>query len=256
MSRDLTSQVLAGLGFAALAVVLAHRAGLGLSAAIGRATARAIVQLAAVGAFLAAVFAVEALAILFVAVMLGAAAFTAGGRLAPLPRRRTTALAVIALPALGATAVLLLVGAFDATPRAAIPTAGILLGGAMTATSICGRSLLTALEARRDEIEARLCLGDGAREALDPVLRAGVIDGVIPVLDQTRSVGLVTLPGTFVGLVLGGASPTRAASTQLVVLLALLAVELGAALLTARAVARAVTAPGERIRPLAELEPA
>lgn len=254
MSRDLVTQVLAGLGFAALAVVLARRAGLGLGGAIGRATARAVVQLAAVGAFLAAVFAVEALALLFVAVMLAAAALTAGGGLAPLPRRRAVALGVIAFPALGATGVLLLVGAFDATPRAAIPTAGILLGGAMTATSICGRSLLTALGRRHDEVEARLCLGDGTREALAPVLRDAVTDGVVPVLDQTRSVGLVTLPGTFVGLVLGGASPTRAASTQLVVLLALLAVELGAALLTARAVERAITAPGERVRTLAELE--
>ncbi len=253
MTRELIVQGLAGLGFAALAAALAQRAGLGLSGAIARASARAVLQLAAVGAFLAAVFAVEALAVLFVAVMLAAAAITAGGRLAPLPRRRLVALGVIALPALGATALLLLAGAFETTPRAAIPTAGILVGGAMAATSICGRSLLAAVELRHAEVEARLCLGDGTREALAPVLRAAVTDGIVPVLDQTRSVGLVTLPGTFVGLVLGGASPARAASTQLVVLLALLAVELAAALLTARAIERALTAPGERVRPLAEL---
>jgi putative ABC transport system permease protein len=60
-------------------------------------------------------------------------------------------------------------------------------------------------------------------------------------------VGLVTLPGTFVGLVLGGASPAEAARVQLVVLLCLLAVEVVAALLVARLVVTGLTRPGERI---------
>jgi putative ABC transport system permease protein len=57
----------------------------------------------------------------------------------------------------------------------------------------------------------------------------------------------VTLPGAFVGLLLGGASPAEAASTQLVVLLSLLAVELAAAALLSEFVQRAVIAPGERV---------
>lgn len=68
-------------------------------------------------------------------------------------------------------------------------------------------------------------------------------------IDQTRSVGLVTVPGTFVGLILGGASPADAARLQLLVLLSLPAVELLASLLIARLIARAVIAPGERIEP-------
>jgi putative ABC transport system permease protein len=58
----------------------------------------------------------------------------------------------------------------------------------------------------------------------------------------------VTLPGTFVGLILGGATPEEAAATQLVVLLALLAVELSAGLLLAELTQRAVILPGERVR--------
>ena len=34
-------------------------------------------------------------------------------------------------------------------------------------------------------------------------------------IDQTKNVGLVSLPGTFVGLILGGASPAEAARLQL-----------------------------------------
>ncbi len=67
-------------------------------------------------------------------------------------------------------------------------------------------------------------------------------------LYQTKNVGLVTLPGTFVGLVLGGASPAMAARVQLTVLLALMAVEVVAALAVARLVVAGLTAPGERVR--------
>ena len=41
---------------------------------------------------------------------------------------------------------------------------------------------------------------------------------MLPNLDQTRSTGLVTLPGAFVGAIFGGASPAEAAQFQLVVL--------------------------------------
>ena len=159
--------------------------------------------------------------------MVATAALTSGGRLEG--RRRT--------PGAGdrgdrrarrsaRPAILIAVGAFEATPRAAIPTAGILIGGAMTATTLTGRRLLEGLGSDADAIEARLSLGDRIRDALAPTVRQAIKTGLVPAIDQTRNVGIVTLPGTFVGLVLGGASPAEAARIQLTVLLTLLAVEL------------------------------
>lgn len=248
MTTQLATQVAAGAGFALAAAGVARWAGLELSGAIGRAALRAAVQLAAVGALIALVFSVPPLAVVFVGVMLVAAGTTCGGRLAPLPRARRMAVLAIGLPALSATALAIAVGAFPLTARSIVPTAGILIGGGMAAATITGRRLLESLDGDAPEIEARLCLGDPAREAVRPFARRAVVSGLIPALDQTRSVGLVTLPGTFVGLVLGGASPQRAAATQLVVLLALLLVECCSALLIAEAVARAAIAPGERVR--------
>ena len=43
-------------------------------------------------------------------------------------------------------------------------------------------------------------------------------ESLIPTLDQSKSTGLVTLPGAFVGALFGGASPADAAKFQLVVL--------------------------------------
>jgi putative ABC transport system permease protein len=248
---DIWLKVLAGAGFAAIAVGLSLRYRLGHAREIAISAVRAFVQLAVVGAAIALVFELPALAFAFVAVMVGTAGLTAGGRLRGLPSARLRALVAIAVPALTATGALLALGAFALTPRAAVPTAGILIGGAMAAATLTGRRLLESLRDDVSEIEARLALGHAARTALAPAVRRAIHTGLIPVVDQTRSVGLVTLPGTFVGLILGGASPEQAAATQLVVLLALLAVELGAGLLLSELMQRAVILPGERVRRIA-----
>ena len=86
------------------------------------------------------------------------------------------------------------------------------------------------------------------RTALAPTVRQAIKTGLVPAIDQTRNVGIVTLPGTFVGLVLGGASPAEAARIQLTVLLTLLAVELLAATAIAELIVRTRIAPGERLR--------
>ncbi len=247
MNRPLAQLLTAG-AFVLATLALARRHRLGLERQLIEAAVRATAQLAAVGALIALVFRVPELAVLFVVSMVATAALTAGGRLRPLPRRRLLAIAAIALPALGAVGVLLAVGAFAATPRATIPTAGILIGGAMVAVTLTGRRLLEQLSSARDELETRLALGDRARDALAPLTRQAIVGALVPTIDQTRSAGLVTLPGTFVGLVLGGASPATAARLQLVVLLSLLAVQLCSALLAAELIVRACTAPGERIR--------
>lgn len=241
-------QVACAGAFVAVAALIAARLHLGLSRELIVAAVRASVQLAAVGALIALVFEVSALAIAFIAAMVVTAALTSGGRLKGVPDAKARAIAAIGVPAVGAAGILIAVGAFEPTPRAAIPTAGILIGGAMAATTLTGRRLLEGLESDADLIEARLSLGDRLRDALAPTVRQAIKTGLIPAIDQTRNVGIVTLPGTFVGLVLGGASPAEAARIQLTVLLTLLAVELLSATAISELIVRTRIAPGERLR--------
>jgi putative ABC transport system permease protein len=63
------------------------------------------------------------------------------------------------------------------------------------------------------------------RDGVTLVAREAAALALIPGLDQTRTVGLVTLPGAFVGVLLAGASPLQAGAVQLLVLLALLLVQ-------------------------------
>jgi putative ABC transport system permease protein len=243
------AQVIVAAALVVLAIVLARAGGLGIERELGISALRAAVQLAAVGAAVTLVFEHGGLAAAFVAVMLGTATFTSSRRLRGVPQAWLRAAAAIVAGAATGVVPLLATGAFDTTPRELIPVAGILIGGAMVATSVTGSRLVEQVGDEIAAIETRLALGVSVREALAGAVRAAAKLGLVPLLDQTKNVGLVTLPGTFVGLVLAGASPAEAARVQLTVLLALLAVEVVAALLVARLVVAGLTQPGERVVP-------
>jgi putative ABC transport system permease protein len=68
------------------------------------------------------------------------------------------------------------------------------------------------------EVEAWFSLGATPAQAHEEIGREAVRESLLPNLDQTKSTGLVTLPGAFVGALFGGASPAQAAQFQLVVL--------------------------------------
>ncbi|AJE38896.1 ABC transporter permease [Streptomyces nodosus] len=84
----------------------------------------------------------------------------------------------------------------------------------------------------------------GALPITAGVLPAAASDALVPGLVQTRTVGLVTLPGAFVGMLLGGADALTAGAVQLFVLVALMAVQALAVAATLELVARCrLTAP-------------
>ena len=108
---------------------------------------------------------------------------------------------------------------------AMIAVVGQLIGGAMTAANLAGRRLHQELEQRSGEVEAALALGFSTRDARNLVVRPVASEALLPGIDQTRTVGTVTLPGAFVGLVLGGASPLEVGLVQLIVLVNLMVVQ-------------------------------
>lgn len=236
-------------GYVRLALVVVLLAGLaalvnGLGGlAHGRddltAAARATLQLAVVGLLIAAVLRSWWLTILFVVLMLSTATVTAGRRLTPAGRGLLAAAPIwgSAVPVGG---VLLVSGLIPLREVAVVPILGILIGGAMTATSLSGLRTLDALRTRHGEVEAALSLGLETREARILVARDDAGLALVPGLDQTRTVGLVTLPGAFVGMLLGGSTPIQAAAVQLVVLVALLLVQSVATLVTLELIARDV----------------
>ncbi|OUC95216.1 ABC transporter permease [Streptosporangium minutum] len=225
--------VLLALAGAAVAL-LGH---LGHARAVLTASLRAAVQLGAVALII--VWAVDRpLAVAaFVLVMYGVASLTAGRRITSGRAVRWAAVPV-AVGALPVLALLVGTGTVPLKGITLIPVAGILLGGCLTVTALAGRRAVDELVQRRGEVEAALALGFSERDAALEICRPAAAQALVPVLDQTSTVGLVTLPGAFVGMLLGGATPLQAGVVQLVVLIALLAAEATAILVTIELVAR------------------
>jgi putative ABC transport system permease protein len=189
------------------------------------ASLRAVLQLAFVAAALRGVFAAPLSSVAVVAVMFTVATWTAARRL----RGAEGALAAVMLSCgAGASVVIAIIVALptlDRNVRNFVAVSGIVLGGTMTAATLAGRHLNEGLRRRRDEVEAWLSIGATPRQAVREVARWAASEALVPALDQTRTVGLVTLPGAFIGALLGGASAVEAARFQVVVLVGLLCAE-------------------------------
>jgi putative ABC transport system permease protein len=220
-----------------LAAAAALAGQLGVSRRIVVAAIRAVIQLAAVSAVIVLVLQHWWLTIAFVLLMYVIAVWTSARRVTPDRNGWKTAAPIAA----GVGPVLAIVLLSTVVPLAGIsvvPIAGILIGGAMTATSLAGRRALDELAQRHGEYEAALALGMSDRDAALEVCRPSAAQALVPALDQTRTVGLVTLPGAFVGVLLGGASPLQAGAAQVLVLVGLLAVEAIAVVVTLELAAR------------------
>ncbi|MER5359098.1 ABC transporter permease [Streptomyces sp. NPDC002785] len=233
---NITLGVVLALLLAAAATVAAL-ASLGRSREILLAGLRAAVQLAAVSLLIGWVVRSLPPLLAFVALMYAVAVRTAGRRIT---RNRTWWWAALPIGAGVApvVALLLLTGLVPVRGIALIPVTGILIGGALTATVLGGRRALDELTTRRGEVEAGMALGLLDRDARLEIARPAAADALLPGLDQTRTVGLVTLPGAFVGMLLGGASPVQAGAVQLFVLVALIAVQAVAVAVVLELVAR------------------
>lgn len=201
------------------------------------ASLRAIGQLAAVSLILAAVLESGWSTAVFVGVMLAVASATSARRVAHGVSQGRWAAVPIAAGALPVLAIVLATDAVPAETVAVLPVAGIVIGGAMTATSLAGRRAVDELRTRHGEYEAALALGFSPRAATLELCRPVAAQSLVPALDQTRTVGLVTLPGAFVGVLLGGGSPLEAGAVQLLVLVGLLLAEAIAAVLTVEVIA-------------------
>ena len=106
--------------------------------------------------------------------------------------------------------------------RTLVPIAGMMVGNSMTATVLAARRLVDELRDKRDEVEARLALGQPSRRAATPYVRAALRSALSPQIETTKATGLVFLPGAMTGLILAGVPPVQAVLVQAVVMFLIL----------------------------------
>ncbi|WP_146070332.1 ABC transporter permease [Arthrobacter sp. GMC3] len=192
---------------------------------------RALIQLAAVALIIAWLSDRGAWAFAFVALMFVVGAWTSGRRVAPKGRWWIAAIP-IAAGVVPPAAMMFAAGVLPFNALAIIAVIGQQIGGAMSTVTLSGRRIRDELALRNGEVEAAVALGFEWPPARSMVAKPVAGEAVLPTLDQTRTAGLVTLPGAFVGMILGGASPLDAGLIQLLVLISLLLVNSSAATVT------------------------
>lgn len=150
---------------------------------------------------------------------------------------------------------LVVLNVFPFTPRYIIPVAGMMVGNAMTVTGVTMKRLRDDIKIQLTlvglftvefhfpnsqfpipthiyiyirnksflwcflvQVETALALGATPRQATMQQVKRSLVIALSPVLDNAKTVGLISLPGAMTGLIMGGASPLEAIQLQIIVM--------------------------------------
>lgn len=207
----------------AVAVAASQLGRLGVERQQVTAAIRAVVQLAVVSLVITAALGSLGWSLAFVALMFVVASVTALGRVGAPRSQLPWVMAAVAAGAGPVLALILGSGTVPFNGPGIIPIAGIVIGNTMTAASLTGRRAYDEIAGRFGSYEAGLALGLTSPAAAYEVIQPTAKEALTPGLDQTRTVGLVTLPGAFIGVLLGGGTPLEAGAAQILVLIGLMA---------------------------------
>ena len=217
-------QVAATLALVAVAALVSVWQRADLERDIAVATVRSFVQLTAIGYVIKLIFDQNRIAfvIVLIAAMVLFGAVTAQRRARHVPHAFWPLLIALTLAGTTTLALVVALGVFKAQARYLVPVGGMVIGNAMTAAAVALNRLGDDIAAGAAEIEATLALGATASQAARPVLRRSLRSGMIPLIDSTKTTGLIFFPGTMVGMLLAGAAPIDAVRLQLILLYVLL----------------------------------
>jgi putative ABC transport system permease protein len=213
-------QVAGALVLVAIAAAVSFWRKTGLEEDIGIAVLRSFVQLTAVGYVIQAIFNSDSLllVIALLAFMVVFGAWTARGRAKRVPHAFVPLLLALGTAATITLVLVLVLNVFEAKARFLVPVGGMVVGNAMTSAAVALNRLGDEMHDQSSLIEATLSLGATARQATNRLVSRSLRSGLIPLIDQTKTTGVVFFPGTMVGALLGGASPINAVRLQLILL--------------------------------------
>lgn len=230
------TEVAATLALVAVAAAVSLYRRADLEGDLGIAVLRSFLQLTAIGYVIQAIFNSDSLWLVaaLLSVMVGFGAITARRRARAVPNALLPLAVSLALAGGITLALVLVLGVFPVEPRYIVPIGGMVIGNAMTAAAVSLNRLADEVASSAGRIEATLALGATARQAAAGLVTRSLRSGMIPLVDSTKTAGVVFFPGTMVGMLLAGADPVDAVRLQLILLWSLLgSVALAAVLATA-----------------------
>jgi putative ABC transport system permease protein len=243
-------EVAAALVLVAIAVVASRWQHAALEEDIGVAVARSFVQLTAIGFVIDIIFEEDdiALVVALIAVMVFFGAFTARHRAQQVPDAFWPLLGALSVAAAATLGLVVALGIIEPEPRFLVPVGGMVVGNSMTAAAVALNRLGEDVNDQARQIEATLALGATSTQAVGPLVRRSLRSGLIPLIDSTKTTGLIFFPGTMVGMLLAGADPTDAVRLQLILLYVLLGSVSIAALMATTLARRNFFTPAQQLR--------
>ncbi|MBT9254363.1 ABC transporter permease [Phycicoccus sp. MAQZ13P-2] len=208
------------------------------------AMARAIGQLGLAALVITAVVRSLALSVVLLCVMFTIAVVTTVRRV---EATRAWPWATVAMLAglLPVVVVVLATRTVPPTGLALVPVVGIIAGNTMNGHTLTCRRAFAALREEHGQYEAGLSLGLTRAQAVEEVVHRRIPEALVPGLDQVRTAGVVTLPGAFIGVLLGGGTPAQAAAAQVLVLVGIMAAQTVTAVVAERLIGRALLLPDD-----------
>lgn len=180
---------------------------------------RAVIQLFAVGYILEYVFGLQnpAVTTLILLLMTFNAAYNTAKRGKDIQNGIPISFFAILIGTGITMSVLILSGAIRYKANQVIPIGGMLISNAMVAIGLCYRQLSADFKSKRSEVEEKLALGADILASSIEILRDSIRTGMVPTIDSTKTLGIVSLPGMMTGLILAGTSPLMAIRYQIMV---------------------------------------
>jgi putative ABC transport system permease protein len=217
--------VAAALVLVAIALLLSWRQRLDLEKDLLIASVRAFVQLTAIGFVIALIL--DADRVVWVLVMLAAmlvfASITAARNVRVVPGAYWLMAAALGLSSLTTLTLMIVLDIIPVEARYMVPIGGMLIGNSMNVASVTALRIVQDARTQRDRIEAALALGAEPRTAVHGIIRGAVRLAMVPIIDSTKTMGIVFLPGAMTGMILAGAPPLEAVRLQVVVMFMLIA---------------------------------
>ena len=184
------------------------------------ATVRSFIQLIAIGYVLELIFELDnpLFTVGILVIMTITAGRTTAKRARQTPQAQMIALLSIGVGSALTLALLVALGVFAFVPKDIVPIGGMILGTSMTTATLVITRLSGDFRDRRDLIESKLALGATSRQASLTQFQRAIAGALTPIIDTTKTVGMIKLPGAMTGMILAGASPLEAVQLQIIVM--------------------------------------
>ncbi|OYD06499.1 ABC transporter permease [Paludifilum halophilum] len=211
---------IATVGFVFIAMGISLWQKLNLEKDLLVATVRAAIQLTLVGYLLQFIFDADRwlYILLMITVSVLVASRNSASRGKGIPWIYLRVFVTIATVAGFTLTMMVTMNMIDPDPQTLIPISGMVVGNGMVVSSLLLNRMKEYAESMREEILVALSLGANRSQASRRMTTQAIKAGMIPMIDSTKTVGLVQLPGMMTGLIIAGTPPVEAVRYQLLIM--------------------------------------